>query len=175
MCFPIAVLGMSAMATASAGLSIASTVFGAIQQNKQTQATWDAAAQDSTNKNAALREQQVQTNNQATDQMNDRTRRAMQEAASIQVAFGEAGVAGSSAEKVAGEADFNAAQDIATIESNRKGSQQQLAREGQAYTSQAQSRVNAARAPSLIGTGLQIASAVVDTQTRNTTNKKVGA
>ena len=175
MCFAIPALGMTALSTLSAGVSMASSVFGAIQQNQQTQATWDAAAVDQNNRNAALRDQQTQTNNQATDKANARTQQAMREVAAIQAATGETGVAGASADKVAGEASFNAAQDISTIESNRLAGQKQLANEGTSYTSQNQSRVNSARAPSLIGVGLQIASAGVTAAARNESNRKVGA
>jgi hypothetical protein len=77
---------------------------------------------------------------------------------------------GGSNDRIDNEADFNAGQDIADMQSNADSQQRQLAAGSQSAFATANTRFAAIQQPNLIGTGLQIAgayaSAAAQTKTR---------
>lgn len=129
------------------------------------------------NQEAALRTQAAQqseaANARAVEDRNNMVEQASQSAietrkatAALRVAAGEAGVTGNTVDRTNREADQRLATDIATIESNRRSLAAQTGRDMQSIATGAGARISGIQRPSLIGTGLQIAGAYNDYETR---------
>jgi hypothetical protein len=149
MCLPAAVLAVQAAAAVATYVG-AQRTFSANQANVR-----DATAASY----SATQDQRVQINAQATDQMNARAQQAMRDAGTLNAIFADSGLSGNTQDRLATESQANATQDITTIERNRAAGITQTANEAAAARARLQSQSNAVRAPSLIGTGLQIAGA----------------
>jgi multidrug resistance efflux pump len=122
------------------------------------------AARDQYESNmAALKEQQTQINQDASDKQSIRALEAMKERGRLNATSGEMGVTGNSVDKALQESLFNEGTDISTIEANRKNGVTQNTRSMSAAGVQYQSNVNQAEAgrTSALTAGLQIGTGVV--------------
>jgi hypothetical protein len=135
---------------------MAQVVIGAVGQNRQANATQSAALAAQQDAYAGLHAQQLQLNQNTTDQMVARSRDAMREAGTLQAIFADSGLSGNSQERIAAVQQQDAAADQTTLERNRQNKITQSEAEGSAIAARTQSTINAARRPSLVGTGLQI-------------------
>ncbi len=139
-------------------VAIGSTVSGAVGQYQTSLRTSRAALNAQRDANAGLEAQQHQADQQATEQMVERSRRAVAEIGQMNAIFADTGVSGNTHDRLVNEAQANADADLTTIERNRQNRATQNDFEGAAIQAQAQARINSAPRPSIIGTGLQIAS-----------------
>lgn len=155
MCSPVAVGIISAVA------SVASTAVAVNAQNKQAEASADAA------KNAAAAdyqqqiEQQSQVEQQSSIDKSERARQAMIERASLRVAQGESGLAGISQIQEMNAVDMKQSYDTSIMEANRSNKISQLEAEKNSTYTNAQGRVNMANASMVSNAmaGLQIGMA----------------
>lgn len=157
MCDPLTIAAIVAV-TASAGSAVASYSSG--QQ-------MIAATQDAANNNYALQmmqidEQDKEMEKQSANDMNERAKAAQIEQGKLRVIAGESGALGITQDLLLQDSEFQEGTDIATIQANKTSALKQLdVNKLQAYT-ESQNAVNMAKnkAPTLVGTGLQIASGV---------------
>ena len=162
MCDPVTIgVASLAISTATAGI-------GFMQQSQQASVRDKAIKANYSQQMDTFKVQQAQVNKQATDEMSVRAREAMIETARLRVLGGESGLAGGSNDRIENESQFNLGTDIASIESNRRNSLNQLHQEGKAIRASGQGQINTIKRPSLIGTGLQIAGAAIDAKTTHT-------
>ncbi|MCY0856442.1 virion core protein, T7 gp14 family [Cupriavidus sp. D39] len=154
MCEPVTIV---AAATAIAGLAIQGE--SARKQTNAIQAAYDDNV-------VQTRNQQVEQDTQAKDQMSERARQAMIETGHLQALANESGTTGGSNDRVTNEANFSAGQDIAAIQGNSQAAQKQLAQAARSGYATAVSRQSQVQQPSLIGAGLQIAGTYVSQQAK---------
>jgi hypothetical protein len=143
-------------AAISAASSAAAVAAGAVAQRQMSNANASNARQAQDSANAGLTAQQQQINQQATDQMNDRSKQAFKDIGALNTIFADSGVAGASQDRISNELEGNAAADITTLERNRQAAMTQTSAQGAAIAANTQSRINSAPQPSILGTGLQI-------------------
>jgi hypothetical protein len=155
------------------GMQAATAVVGYIQQSEAADAQESAVQANYAQQQDALNKQYDQTQQQAKQQVSERAREAMVERARLRVFAGEAGVAGVSSSRIEGISQMREGTDIATIESNRKNTLDQLYQEGKGVRAQNQSRLNSINRPSLLGTGLQIAGSVAGAATEQERLKRL--
>ncbi len=153
------------MSAASLAVGVAGAGAGYVQQRNQAKLTNRAIEDNYSQQTEVLKTQYSQTNRQAADEMSVRARESQMEQARLRVIGGESGLAGGSNDRILNEGLFNFGTDIASIESGRQNTLRQLKEEGKAVRAGNQSQVNQIKRPSLIGTGLQIAGAAVDSGT----------
>lgn len=158
--------------TIGLAISAASAVMGYMNQQKQADEQSKAIQADYNNKQATLNENAKQTNQRATDDMSARAREAMIERGRLQVIGGESGLGTGNLDRTTQQSQFNQGYDIAAIEGNRKNAIAQNTLDSRSVYSEAQSRTNQIKQPSLIGAGLQIGGAGMDyyTKTSKTTS-----
>lgn len=143
-------------ATAAAGSAVAS--YSAGQQ--MVQATQDAANNNYAMQMLQLEEQSNEIEKQAANEMNERAKAAQIEQAKLRVISGESGALGISQDLLLVDSEFQEGTDIATINANKVSAlKQNDISKLSAYT-ESRNAVNMAKnkAPTLVGTGLQIAS-----------------
>ena len=168
MCNPL--IAMAVMAVAST----ASTAISIDAQNRQAEASADAA------KNAAAAdyqqqiEQQSQVDQQSAIDKSERARQAMMERASLRVAQGESGLAGISHMQEQNAVDMKQTYDTSIMEANRANRIRQIDAEKNSTYTNAQGRVNMANS-SLVSNamaGLQIGMAGVNSAVQGYTYGK---
>ena len=147
-----------AVAAASAAVSYDSG-------QRQMYATQKAAYDNQTLQNKQLDEQRAQIAKQAANDETERYRAAQIEEGKLRVITGESGALGLSADNLLADSKFQLGSDIATIEANKISSMKQTDMTGMSNYLQNTSTVNqaATRAPTLLGTGLQIAGSTANT------------
>ncbi|MFM0347668.1 virion core protein, T7 gp14 family [Paraburkholderia sp. RL17-347-BIC-D] len=156
---------MMAISAASAAASAVEAKNMADRQSEAAQKAYDSDVMQTKNEMA-------QETQQASSQMSERARQAMVETGHLQALANESGTnGGGSNDRVTNEANFNAGQDMATMEANASSAQRQLVNQLNGSYSQAVSRDASIQQPSLIGTGLQIASGVGSAYTRGAAAK----
>lgn len=148
-------------------IRMAGLVVGAVGQHQTARATERAAIAANEDAQAGLAAQVYQEDQAATDQMVGRSRDAMREVGSLNAIFADSGVEGASQARILAEASLAADEDLTTMDRNSALRRTQRATEGNALAAQAQSRINAAPRPSLLGTGLQLGSAYLEGVERN--------
>lgn len=150
----------------SATLAVLSTAFTyqsqAAAAKQQEQALKDMYEMQT----EALMDRYKQINQNATDEMSERAQEARVEQARLKTIAGESGLGGTSQDLIMRESEFKAGSDLAQIEGNRQNAIKQAKREGDMNRLEVKSQSAAIRRPSLIGAGLQIATAGVDIKTR---------
>lgn len=153
-------LEIAAIVAASAAVAGAGASYYQGQENIKT--TSEAAARNAQIQNQALEEQRDQIGQQAANDMTERARAAQIEQGKLRVIAGESGALGLSQDRLLEDSAFQAGTDMATIESNRESALKQTDLTGLSNYNQNTSVVNQAknRAPTLLGTGLQIASSL---------------
>lgn len=156
MCDPVSIgLGLSVL---SAGVSYKQQSDAADAQTHNIEVGY----QNSANQAAEVQQEQSQI---ATEQMTARAIAARKEVATMRAAGAETGLTGNSYDKAIQESMFNAGQDMASIESNKARQTSQNAMNLRGIRAGADSSIANAKANggSLLGTGLQIAGAGLNT------------
>ncbi|SMG43161.1 hypothetical protein SAMN06265784_104142 [Paraburkholderia susongensis] len=159
--------GVSEATMVMMAISAASAAASAVEQ-KQMADRQSAAAQQAYDSDVVqTKNAMVEQSQQAAGQMSERARQAMVETGHLQALANDSGTnGGGSNDRVTNEANFNAGQDIAAIQANASSAQRQLVGQLNGSYAQAVSRDASIQQPSLIGTGLQIASGVGNAYTR---------
>jgi hypothetical protein len=103
-----------------------------------------------------MAERMKQINANAADQMSARARAALIERGRLAAAAAESGLGDNG--RIMSESLFNESADIAHLEANNSANLKQAGLDAQGYAAQSQSRLNTTVRPSLVTTGLQIAS-----------------
>lgn len=144
--------------TAAAVMAAAAAAVSYDSGQRQLYATSKAAYDNQVLQNQQLEEQRSQIAKAAANDETERMRAAQLEEGKLRVITGESGALGFSADKLLQDSKFQLGSDIATIESNKISSMKQTDLSGFANYSNNVSAVNqaASRAPTLLGTGLQI-------------------
>lgn len=129
------------------------------QGQRQVAATKQAAYNNAVLQNQQLEEQRLQIAKQAANDETERYRAQQIEEGRLRVITGESGALGLSADNLLEDSQFQLGTDIATIEANKVSSMKQTEFTGLSNYNQNTSAINQAvnRAPTLLGTGLQIA------------------
>lgn len=105
---------------------------------------------------------QGQLNDRSAMEQSERVKQGMLERAKIATVAGESGSLGLSADRLIGDSFFQEGTDMASMEKNRQSEIAQASMEGQQIQARGQvgnSQI-ASRAPTLVGTGLQIGTNV---------------
>lgn len=155
MCEPLTIAAIIA-ATASAGSAVASYSSG----QAMIQATQDAANNNYALQMLQINEQDKEVEKQAANDMNERAKAAQIEQGKLRVIAGESGALGITQDLLLQDSEFQEGTDIATIQANKTSALKQSDVNKLSAYSESQNAVNMAKnkAPTLVGTGLQIAS-----------------
>lgn len=156
---------MTWAATAAAIIAAMGVAVSYDQGQRQVYATSKAAYDNQVIQNKQLEEQRQQIAKQAANDETERNRAAQIESGKLRVITGESGALGLTADTLQQDSQFQLGSDIATIEANKVSAMKQTDNTGMANYAQNMSAVNQAmnRAPTLLGTGLQIGSIGVET------------
>jgi hypothetical protein len=149
-----------------AGVQAVAAVAQVAGQTQTYRANASAANTAYVDQVTGINERNLQEQRGVTDQMNARSRQAMQEIGTMQAIFADSGASGASQDRVIADAERAAAADMTTMDRNRAAinTQANMERVGAAATRT--SRINGVARPSLIGAGLQIAGAYLDYKQR---------
>lgn len=109
---------MVAMAAVSALAAAGSTALQIKAQNKQAEATQQAAVNEYNNQvqQQEIREQQIAQ--QAGQELSERAKQAMRERAKLRTVTGESGIAGSTVDRLKTESLMSESYDVAVLEEN---------------------------------------------------------
>lgn len=149
MCNPIAIMAASAVVT----------YIGGQQQAKNVATASNNAAKLQYQQ---INEKQGQINDQSAVDQSERNKQGLLERAQMATIAGESGALGLSSDRILGDSFMQEGTDMASMEKNRQSAMKQTTWEGLQAQGQAQSTNQRAAdaAPTLIGTGLQIAGDV---------------
>ena len=159
-------------ATTAAYIALAVAAAGAAVSydsgQRQLYATSKAAYDNQVAQNKQLDEQRSQIGKQAANDETERRRAAQVEQGKLRVITGESGALGISSDNLMEDSAFQAGSDIATIDSNKVSAMKQTDFTAMSNYNQNTSMVNSAasKAPTLVGTGLQIAGNTATTSLR---------
>jgi hypothetical protein len=139
----------------------ASSALSYIGGQQQLKATQQAATDNYTAQMEQNKVRQEEINKQSANDSSERARQAQIERGKMRVITGESGALGVSADRIINDSLFNEGMDISTIESNRESAIKQTNADANSLRAQNQSVINtaASKAPTLLGTGLQIGGA----------------
>lgn len=151
MCEPVTI-AMLAISAVSAAVSYTQAKSAADNQQKAIQANTEQQMK-------TLVTQQWQARGNAAEQMSARAKAAAVERGRLTVIGAETGLGGVNSNHIFNEADFNAGQDITSIQRNARNIQEQSSLQQRGITAQAQGQLNTISRPSALGAGLQIAAA----------------
>jgi hypothetical protein len=143
----------------------AAAVASYVQADRQAKAQTEAIEEENRLQQADLARQQEQQREAAAAQMNDHARRSFKDASLFDAVVGEFGE-GNSTDRAAAVRDIQAGEQFATLSRNSALTLQEAAFQGAAMRSQALAKINSIQRPSIIGTGLQLASIGIDYKTR---------
>lgn len=160
MCEPSVLL---ALQVAQAGASYES-------QRQTASASADAIRKSTAMAQADLVRQQSQIDAQARQQLNAHARQAARDMALFDVVTGEFG-GGNSASRARAVSEVQQGEDQSTIATNRDNAQMENRFASLATKARADGQLASIRQPSLFETGLSIASAALDYQTRSNAKK----
>ncbi|UEP39982.1 hypothetical protein [Burkholderia sp. B21-005] len=154
------------MTIASMAMSAAAAAASYVQASDTSRRQEHAAQEAYDSQVVQTKNEMTQQNQAAAEQMSERARQAMIETGHLQALAADSGTnGGGSNDRVANEANFNAGQDIATMQANASSQQRQMVNQLSGSYAQAVSRTASIQQPSLIGTGLQIAGGAVNAYT----------
>jgi hypothetical protein len=144
---------MTAIAVVSAG----ATYLGGQQQAKNAATSANNQAQI---QYAQINEKQGQINDQSALDQSERNKQGLLERAKMATIAGESGALGISSDRLLGDSYMQEGTDMASLEKNRQNAIKQTGWEGKQAEGQANATsANAySKAPTLLGTGLQIGS-----------------
>jgi len=137
-----------------------------MRQSQAAEAQSAAIANEQNAKNAAIQAQALENRQNLTEQASQAAIDEKVATAQLRAVAGESGLSGGSQERVVSQAQVTYGRDIATIEANRIRSDAQASRGIVANNASASAKQASVVRPSIIGTGLQIAGAYNDYQTR---------
>lgn len=143
----------------------ASAVASYVQADRQAKAQTAGIEEENRLQQADLARQQEQQREAAAAQMNEHARRSFKDASLFDVVTGEYG-GGKTADRTAQIGDIQTGEQFATITKNSALTLQESAFQGAAMSSQARAKINSVQRPSIIGTGLQLASAGLEYKTQ---------
>lgn len=151
-------------AITAAAVVVASAAVTYDQGQRQLYATQKAAYDNQVAQNQQLEEQRKEIAKQAANDETERQRAAQVESAKLRVITGESGALGLTTDKLLQDSQFQLGSDMATIEANKVSSLKQTDLTGFANYVNNSSTANqaATRAPTLLGTGLQIGAGVAN-------------
>lgn len=154
MCEPatIALVGLA--------ISTAATAYSYTEQKSAAKDQRNAARDQYGREQVALDAQAAENRSAAQGAMSERHRQALIERGRIRAAAGESGLYDNG--RIEAESYFNEGSDIASITNNESSAQAQVGRNREASRGSMQSGLNQSRGPSLVGAGLQIAGAGVN-------------
>lgn len=155
-----AVTAAAIAAVAAVGTAAVSYDQGQRQLYASTKAAYDAQVQQ----NQQIEEQRAQIAKAAANDETERMKAAQLEEGKLRVITGESGALGITTEKLLQDSKFQLGTDVSTIEANKISSMKQTDLNALANYNQNVSQVNQAanRAPTLLGTGLQIGGGVAN-------------
>lgn len=159
MCLPVAAPVLLAIQTATA---VAGAVFSHIGQQQAANAQEKAIKQGYNSQVSQLNEKNRQEQVKAGQEMSERARQAMFERARLRAASAEGGLGGISVDNIFSANEWALGQDLATMNENYRNTARQSVMEGTAMRAEAQSRLTSIERPSILNTGLQIASIGLD-------------
>lgn len=144
--------------TAASIIAAATATVAYDQGQRQLYATSKSAYDNQVNQNKQLEEQRQQIAKQSANDMTERHKAAQLEEGKLRVITGESGALGLTSNRLLADSEFQKGTDIATIEANKISSLKQTDLTGLSNYNQNTSTINQAanRAPTLLGTGLQI-------------------
>ena len=154
------------MCDLATGLSIAGAAFNFMKQSQAAEAQSAAITNEQNAKNAAVQAQYNENRQNLTEQASQAAIDEKVATAQLRAVAGESGLSGGSQERAVSQAQVTYGRDIATIEANRVRSAAQAERGIVANNTSAAAKQSSVTRPSIIGTGLQIAGAYNDYQTR---------
>jgi hypothetical protein len=147
-------------------VSAVTSAVGAVAEYQQTKSS--AAAQETNLQNSmaeqqsALNVQQVQVNEQTAQQVSERAKQALIERGHMIAAGADSGVEGSNQARLINGSQMAEAQDMATLDANRRAAEGQNQLQKRGIVTQTQGALNQIKQPSLVGTGLKIIGAGAD-------------
>jgi len=146
---------------ASFAITAVSAISSYIGGNQQAAAANNAAWDNYYANQQIMAEQAKQIAASSNNEMSERQIQAQIEQAKLRTAAGEAGIAGNVVDRWYQDSEMQEARDMASIETNKSNRLKQNALETQGLYNKAKGQSNEAysKAPSLLGTGLQIAGA----------------
>lgn len=149
---------MTWAATAAAIVAITSAAVSYDSGQRQLYASSKAAHDNQVIQNQQIEEQRKQIAQQAANDKTERMRAQQQEEGKLRVITGESGALGFTSDRLLQDSEFQMGSDIATIDANKVSAMKQNNMNALSIYSENTSRVNEAanRAPTLLGTGLQI-------------------
>ena len=133
----------------SAGVSAAGTALSMKAQNDQAQAQMNAAADSNNQQQAAMRLQQVQINQAASEEARQRAAQTNRELAKFMVASGASGLSGVSLDRQQVATGVGEQLDLGVLEYNRENRLAQSQLQALGIQAQAQGRINEAEANSI--------------------------
>lgn len=150
--------------TAAAAIAAATAAVSYDQGQRQLYATTKAAYDNQVAQNQQIEAQRAEIAKQAANDETERMRAAQIEEGKLRVITGESGALGLSTENLLEDSKFQEGSDISTIESNKISSMKQTDLSAYSNYVNNTSQVNqaASRAPTLLGTGLQIGGGVAN-------------
>jgi len=135
MCNPVLIMG---------GISALSSVASSVGANQQAQAQMDAAVASNEQQQAALQLQQVQINQAASQEAQDRAAQTNRELGKFMVAAGASGVSGVSLDRQDSAITTGEQLDLGVLATNRENKIEQSQLQALGVRAQAQGRVNQA-------------------------------
>jgi hypothetical protein len=159
-----------------AAVMVGMAVMSAVQQQQASKQQAEAATDAQELYNKQLGEAYKEQNQQSALQESERIKQGMVERAKISTIAGESGALGLSSDRLIGDSFMQQGTDMASIEQNRLNSQNQRFRDGKTAENKSNSLINDAnnKAPTVIGTGLSIASAYYSGKSMASTQAKSG-
>lgn len=154
-------LSFALMNAANTALTIGGSAMKYMQGKKAVSEAISSENASFANSQAALAAQRAQANESANEQMGQRALQAKVDLARLRAANAESGLSGVTSDRLANEVSGNAGRDAAIMQINKVAMNDQFAREAAAQVAAHNSRLNQIKsnAPSMFGTGLEIASA----------------
>lgn len=153
MCDPVSI------AVTSAVISGASSIVEHDSQRRAANTQRDMVRENYAYSDSSLQLQQHQVNQQATQQMSQRAREAMQARGALRAMLAGGNNVGA---RILGEQDYLEATDMATLEANRSAQVSQTQREKEGAFRGAAQEMKTIRYPTLLGTGLKLTGAGLD-------------
>jgi hypothetical protein len=157
MCEPTTI--MLAMTAATTAVSAGSAIMEHDAQRRAANTQADMVRENYAYTDSSFQLQQHQVNQQTSQQMSERAREAMVARGSLRAMLGGGNNVGA---RILGEQDYREATDMATLESNRENSVQQIQRDKAGALRGASQEMKTIRYPSMLGTGLKLVGAALD-------------
>ena len=131
------------------------------QQQQQAKKQGEAIKHGNELETASLARQYDEQNAVAQEQLADRARQHLQDLGRLNAVSSETGAAGNSTNRILDNEAQGAAQDIVTIQSNARRTNEQSHSQGMGAKAQADAMFANLRYPSALGAGLQIGASAV--------------